>query len=475
MEIIEEKIKNEFKDVFVNEIFLNQYGESFAAYKIGQRIEVERIQSNKFFNYARACIYQTTGNIEVDSAIEKRISLMDAVAHIENRVLPLDIRVSGNQDRILIDGIDNLFEVTSGGWKKLISPEIRFIRHTGMEPLPEPAESGNIEEFFDYFHIENSDERLLMKVFLVCSFVPHIAHPLLAIYGAQGSGKTTLTKLLQKIIDPHAAQDIHMMGEKELLQSLSHRWFAPLDNLGRIDAAISDILCKAVTGASFSKRKLFTNDEDIIKSFRRVIIINGIDNVATKPDLLDRSIILALDRIPNSKRRDEASLWKEFEESRPRIFRGCLDILAAAMTILPEVKLSALPRMADFAIWGCAVAKALGSPESDFLRAYNKNIERQTEEALDSSPLGALILYYFRADQPKCPANLTGTPSDVWRSLRNLSHLAGVDEKYLPKSPRGFTASLQSIIPNLEAHGFSIVRSRGKERSILIFPVNGAK
>ena len=44
--------------------------------------------------------------------------------------------------------------------------------------------------------------------------------------------------------------------------------------------------------AGFSKRQLYTDDDDIIYHFRRCIGFNGINLRATKADLLDRAIII---------------------------------------------------------------------------------------------------------------------------------------------------------------------------------------
>ena len=69
------------------------------------------------------------------------------------------------------------------------------------------------------------------------------------------------------------------------------------DNVSVIQDWISDLLCRAVTGSSFSKRALYTNDDDIYYSFKRKLGINGIDLAAINADLSDRAITLKPDRI----------------------------------------------------------------------------------------------------------------------------------------------------------------------------------
>ncbi len=73
-----------------------------------------------------------------------------------------------------------------------------------------------------------------------------------------------------------------------------------------------------------------------------------------------------------------------------------LNVLSAAMKIKPRIKLDQKPRMADYAVWGCAIAEALGIGMERFLEAYNGNIERQNEEALYSSMVAQAIVEFMK-------------------------------------------------------------------------------
>jgi len=78
-------------------------------------------------------------------------------------------------------------------------------------------------------------------------------------------------------------------------------------------------------------------------------MLNGINLVASRDDLLDRSVLFRLDRIGKEWRKTESEFWQEFEQDRPFILGAIFDALAGALRIYPQVKLPALPRMADFA------------------------------------------------------------------------------------------------------------------------------
>lgn len=53
----------------------------------------------------------------------------------------------------------------------------------------------------------------------------------------------------------------------------------------------SDIFCKAITGAVYAKRKLYSNDDEVNLRYRRKIILNGISFSLDRGDLVERSII----------------------------------------------------------------------------------------------------------------------------------------------------------------------------------------
>jgi hypothetical protein len=139
---------------------------------------------------------------------------------------------------------------------------------------------------------------------------------------------------------------------EDLIQKIDHHWFSTFDNISRLSEWQSDLICRAVTGDGFSKRRLYTDDEDFIYSFKRMIGLNGINNVAEKPDLLDRSVLFRLPAIPLSKRMDEEELWKKFDELAPSLMGALFDTLSKAMQIRQSVNITGNYRMADFTSGG---------------------------------------------------------------------------------------------------------------------------
>jgi hypothetical protein len=94
--------------------------------------------------------------------------------------------------------------------------------------------------------------------------------------------------------------------------------------------------------------------------FRRRAVA-GIEDVISRADLADRGIFLTLAPIGERQRRSEAELWREFEIARPRILGALLDATMRGLRTLPNVRLTSLPRMADFVLWATACEPGLWS------------------------------------------------------------------------------------------------------------------
>ena len=95
--------------------------------------------------------------------------------------------------------------------------------------------------------------------------------------------------------------------------------------------------CRLVTGSGFATRKLYTNEEEVIFSARRPILLNGIEDLASRGDLLDRMIVLRLPAIKKTGRRPEREFWIEFESASGRIIGALFEVASAALRNLPNV------------------------------------------------------------------------------------------------------------------------------------------
>ena len=92
------------------------------------------------------------------------------------------------------------------------------------------------------------------------------------------------------------------------------------------------------TGGGYAKRTLWTSTDETAVNLRRPVMINGINPVVSRPDLLDRSLCLDIPQL--KKRKTDESLVEDFNKDRPQILAGLLDLLSNVLQRLPSIKIN---------------------------------------------------------------------------------------------------------------------------------------
>jgi hypothetical protein len=277
-------------------------------------------------------------------------------------------------------------------------------------------------------------------------------YPILAFAGEQGTGKSTACRILRGLVDPFKAPIRAMPKDKRDLAVTAHNAHViGLDNLSGIAAEMSDALCSLSTGGGFATRGLYSNDEEHIFEATRPIILNGIDDVATRGDLADRAVLVTLKPITDATRKTEAAVWKAFEKAAPRIFGAVLDALAHGLKMLPVTKLASMPRMADYALWVAACEGGIWK-RGEHMRAYTANRRQANEIVLEADPVaGALRQHMQGRDDctttlPELLAAISGFVPDHVKRTPGL----------WPQTARGLTSRLARLAPALRSVGITV-------------------
>lgn len=246
------------------------------------------------------------------------------------------------------------------------------------------------------------------------------------------------------------------------MQKLSHNYVAYFDNVSHIRDWISDELCKAVTGSGFSKRQLYTDDDDIIYNFKRCLGFNGINLAATRADLLDRGLVIELAPIAKDKRCKINEIWAKFYEMRPQVLGYLLDTLVKALKSLRDqpIDLKEHPRMADWAEISEAISRAIGNRPEAFLDAYYKNIGIQTQEAIAANPI-AVCISGFMADR----SVWEGTYGSLLQELEKVADEQNINTSKMeiwPRSPSILSRRITEATTNLREVGIKVERLNDK-------------
>ena len=172
-----------------------------------------------------------------------------------------------------------------------------------MLPLPVPIGGGSIEALAPFVNLPNRADSVLVVAWLLATLRYGGPYPLLAVSGEQGSAKTVLSKILRALIDPNAAPVRTMpREERNLFIAASNSHLLAFDNLSDLPVWISDALCRLASGGSFAVRRLYipTGTKYCCKA-ARPIILNGIEDVITRPDLADRAVFITLPHLQEER------------------------------------------------------------------------------------------------------------------------------------------------------------------------------
>jgi hypothetical protein len=349
-------------------------------------------------------------------------------------------------------------------WSLVDQPPVRFRRPEGMLPLPVPRRDGAIELLRPYVNVSEPDFRLLIG-WMAAALLPDGPYPILAIHGEQGSAKTTLARVIRKLIDPQESPVLAVpRSTRDLVVTAFSGWLLVYDNISVVPTWLSDGLCRLATGGGFAGRALFSDDEQNVIHAQRPAILNGIDDFVRRDDLADRCIFLHLPPILAAGRRPEAEFWRLFQADFPRIFGGLLDAVVGGLRELPSVQPAELPRMADFARFGEAVGRGLGWPAETFLSAYGNNRAEAAVAALEESVLATILFEYATLDGLQ---NWTLSPTEMLAELSKDVHPKVRASSRWPKSPWAFSNELRRIAPLLRTRGISVRFSRTRNHRLI--------
>ena len=328
-------------------------------------------------------------------ALTDALGALEAKAQFGGRVHDVHVRLAGVEGANYLDLANpkwEVVEVTARGWRLITDPPVKFRRAKGMLPLPDPAVAGTLTELRKFVNVRDDSQRTLLIAWALAALRPSGPYPVLNLTSEHGSGKTTTGEVLRRLIDPNSAMlRAEPRDVRDVMIAATNSWMVAFDNLSELQPWLSDCLCRLSTGGGFSTRELYTDMDEMIFSAQRPALLNGIEEIVTRGDLLDRSLLLDLPPIPEDRRRSTGEFWRSFDAARPRLLGALLEAVSMALRRERTIRLAKLPRMADFAIWATAAAPALGWSDNHFVSIYTANREQAHELALDASPVAAAL------------------------------------------------------------------------------------
>ena len=336
-----------------------------------------------------------------------------------------------------------------------------------MLPLPTPAKGGDINELREFVNLPQDDDWILFATYLVCAIFSDRPYPILGIHGEAGSAKTTMARIIRKLVDPNvAASRAAPRDGRDLMVMANNSWMLSYDNLSYLPSWLSDGLCRLSTGAGFSTRSLYTDSDEIIFDGKRPVVLNGIEELATRTDLLDRSVLFELPVI--RKFLPEKEFSQKFDAVYPQLLGALLDVAVGVLQNETRVKSGGQLRMADFARLGIAAESALGSRRGDFERAYTRNRQNARMVALEASPIANLIMELAREDWQ-------GSATELLQRLNSEADKETQSARGWPKSPKVISGMVKRLATVLRTGDIAVEFSRddtpNRNKRIRIRPI----
>ena len=447
------------------EVFSDPAGKPYASFDVepvnpdtGEIMPPHRetwaLDSKQFRARASKEFHRRFGTVAGESAMKEALEIIAADSdEVKRQSVYLRYAPMPENAGVYVDLCNDrweVVEVTPSGWRIIpaVFCKVKFRRSQNAIPLPTPETGGVIDDLWKHVNIQGDDARLLALAWLLDAMRVDTHYPVLELIAGQGSAKSTTQERLRALIDPNAVMlRIEPRSNQDLSVSAISNHVISLNNLSHLSTATQDFMCSMSTGGGDAARKLYTTEDEAAWDTKRPIVMNGINQLVTRPDLADRTICIELSRVQYV---DDTTLKSAWDRDYPKLMGALYSLLAGTLRELDNVQLAKLPRMGTYAKLGVAMTRAMGL-DADFLATYNRNRDDVVRRGVDSSPVALALVARVRAK-----GAFEGTLGELMQSLEDHKPLH-YDKAAWPRSPRGLGEMLRRVAPALLVYGVEIL------------------
>ena len=445
-------------------LFRDQAGSPFAEIKVAGHIECYEILSEEFRHWLAHRLYEKASVVPSEQAVKQARSVLVFDA-LTAPVQPVFVRCGVEGDTVYYDLCDaerRVVEIQADRWEIVKECPIHFRRYGHMLPQVEPISGGSLEPLLKLLNLSTAKDRMMVAVYIVSLFLPEIDHLIGCFLGAHGSAKSDGAAIVGRVIDPSGTPLLRPpKNERDITLMLQHHYVAFFDNITKLPDWLADELCCAVTGIGQAKRSLYTNDAEFLYQYRRCVGFTAISSpLSLRPDALDRSLFIQMKPITNKNRKTEVKIKKLLKAALPEAVGACFDAVARALDIYPSVKPEELPRMADFYVWGSAIALGLGYEPGLWEAAYLGHVELLETASIENDVVALMVIELAESEAGRGRDSWEGEMMKLHKELEMHADALDIDKysREWPRTAAWLSNRLGKAVAGLLGRGIKVSR-----------------
>jgi hypothetical protein len=430
-------------------LFVDQHAEAHT-FVGGQAVPISR--SNRLLT---ELLYEHEEKAPSNDGLIGARRVLDMLAHKSGEVRELHTRVAFHEGAVFYElAPGRVIRIDDDSWGLDPGPPVYFRAVKNLKPLPNPTKGGELEDVAEWVNLKTEKDRRLFLTYAALAPLPHIPRPILQTTGVMGSGKSTACRVVKRLLDPTANEAV-TIDRRDFLQKAAHCYILLLDNQNSLPEWFQDTLCRLVTGESDSKRVLYTDEEDLVWSMLRAVLLNGINPPTDRGDVQDRTLPIELDRLEARRRLAEDDFWMQFSLKQPELLGAVFDALSGALRERHTVKLAERPRLADWGLYAAALYESQGWGIQAFMEDWKVVEETQQQGTLDGSVVAQAVILYMK-DKDRVERSAAKLHAAIQECAEDDLSLKG--DKTWPKTGRTLWKKIREVTPLLEVHGIRAYR-----------------
>ncbi|QUM75074.1 hypothetical protein HWV00_01800 [Moritella sp. 24] len=297
--------------------------------------------------------------------------------------------------------------------------ELTFIHKPAKGKLtyiPSGGDNLKLEKLHDLFSNLNRNQFYLVLAYITF-ILAHprsqgLTYPMLYVYGSAGTGKTTVVKLITKLLG--LGEDTVKSLPKsvrDLVAIAANNYVLCFDNVSNINDELSNAFCNVVTGVTVTGRTLHTNTDITDTVVHQPMILTAI-TLPRQYDLTTRAAFINTSK-PTKSYRNENEIFQLLDAMLPEVQSWLLDTTAKTMKNVVDVESIIDHRAASYIQWVAGFEKTMGIEDQSIQKCFMK----ETEEGLNQQTAEHNPFITSIAGVVQEFGEFTGTPTEVHKAV----------------------------------------------------------